>query len=130
MRGVRFRYAPEAPGLDLDRLDLAPGEAVALVGPSGCGKTTALRLLGQVERPDSGSIEAEIDGDGVSTWRRIDDAVGWRDRVAVCWQEPGLLSSSVRDNLLVAAEDVESRRGPSTTTNCATSWTPARWATA
>lgn len=109
MRGVRFRYAPEAPGLDLDRLDLAPGEAVALVGPSGCGKTTALRLLGQVERPDSGSIEAEIDGDGVSTWRRIDDAVGWRDRVAVCWQEPGLLSSSVRDNLLVAAEDVAAR---------------------
>ena len=117
MRGVRFRYAPDAPGLDLDRLDLAPGEAVALVGPSGCGKTTALRLLGQVERPDHGAIEAEIeasmiDGDRATTWTPIGDAPGWRDRVAVCWQEPGLLSASVRDNLLVAAEDVARREIP------------------
>ncbi|OZC01352.1 ABC transporter transmembrane domain-containing protein [Rubricoccus marinus] len=109
MRGVRFRYAPDAPGLDLDRLDLAPGEVVALVGPSDCGKTTALRLLGQVERPDAGAIEAEIDGDHATTWTLIGDAPGWRDRVAVCWQEPGLLSASVRDNLLVAAEDVARR---------------------
>ena len=109
MRGVRFRYAAHAPGLNLDHLDLAPGEAVALVGPSGCGKTTALRLLGQVERPDLGAIEAEASGAGGPSWVRIQDAPDWRDRVAVCWQEPGLLSSSVRDNLLVAAEDVAGR---------------------
>ena len=109
VRDVRFRYAPDAPGLDLARLDLAPGEAVALVGPSGCGKTTALRLLGQVERPDSGTIEAEASGARGPSWVRIQDAPAWRDRVAVCWQEPGLLSSSVRDNLLVSAEDVAGR---------------------
>ena len=109
VRDVRFRYAPDAPGLDLARLDLAPGEAVAPVGPSGCGKTTALRLLGQVERPDSGTIEAETSGARGPSWVRIQDATVWRDRVAVCWQEPGLLSSSVRDNLLVAAEDVAGR---------------------
>ena len=106
MRDVRFRYAPDSPGLDLDRLDLVPGEAVALVGPSGCGKTTALRLLGQVERPDTGAIEAEASGARGPSWIRIQDAVAWRDRVAVCWQEPGLLSSSVRDNLLATCEGV------------------------
>ena len=109
VRDVRFRYAPDAPGLDLARLDLAPGEAVALVGPSGCGKTTALRLLGQVERPDGGVIEAEASGARGLSWVRIQDAPVWRDRVAVCWQEPGLLSSSVRDNLLVTAEGVAGR---------------------
>ena len=109
MRDVRFRYAPDAPGLDLDGLDLAPGEAVALVGPSGCGKTTALRLLGQVERPDTGTIEAEASGARGPSWLPVHDAPTWRDRVAVCWQEPGLLSSSVRDNLLATAEDVAGR---------------------
>ena len=109
MRDVRFRYAADAPGLDLDHLDLAPGLAVALVGPSGCGKTTVLRLLGQVERPDAGAIEAEASGAKGPSWVRIQYAPDWRDRVAVCWQEPGLLSSSVRDNLLVAAEDVAGR---------------------
>jgi NitT/TauT family transport system ATP-binding protein len=35
-------------------LDIADGEAVALVGPSGCGKSTALRLLAGLEAPTRG----------------------------------------------------------------------------
>ncbi|MEP7329094.1 MAG: ATP-binding cassette domain-containing protein, partial [Betaproteobacteria bacterium] len=33
------------------RLDVAPGEFVALLGPSGCGKTTTLRMIAGFERP-------------------------------------------------------------------------------
>ncbi|MEL6614750.1 MAG: ABC transporter transmembrane domain-containing protein [Bacteroidota bacterium] len=109
MRAVTFRYGPDAPGLDLDHLDLDPGESVALVGPSGCGKTTVLRLLGQVERPDSGILEAETVAARGQPWLPLREATGWRDLVAACWQEPGLLSTSVRDNLLVTAEDVAQR---------------------
>ncbi|HET6521114.1 MAG TPA: ABC transporter ATP-binding protein, partial [Geminicoccaceae bacterium] len=38
------------------RMEVAPGEFVALLGPSGCGKTTLLRLLAGFERPDAGRI--------------------------------------------------------------------------
>ena len=37
-------------------LSVTAGEFVCLVGPSGCGKTTILRILGNLERPSSGSV--------------------------------------------------------------------------
>jgi ABC-type Fe3+/spermidine/putrescine transport system ATPase subunit len=40
-------------------LDVAEGEALALLGPSGCGKTTLLRLIAGLEIPDSGEVWIE-----------------------------------------------------------------------
>ena len=37
-------------------LDVAKGEAIAILGPSGSGKTTLLRLIAGLETPDSGEI--------------------------------------------------------------------------
>lgn len=39
-------------------LDVARGEMLAIVGASGVGKSTLLHLLGGLDRPDSGRIEA------------------------------------------------------------------------
>lgn len=114
-RGLSFRYGPDAPGLTLDRLDLEGGEVVALVGPSGCGKSTLLRLLARIERPDAGELSAEVESSpgshalSRSSWRPLTDDPRWRARIATCWQRPGLLSSPVRDNLLLTAEPVASR---------------------
>jgi NitT/TauT family transport system ATP-binding protein len=39
-------------------LNVNEGQIVCIIGPSGCGKSTLLRLIGGLEHPDNGSIEA------------------------------------------------------------------------
>ena len=46
---LRFQWrGAKAPCIDIERLDIAAGEAVFLHGPSGCGKSTLLSLLAGV----------------------------------------------------------------------------------
>ncbi|NDR59485.1 ABC transporter ATP-binding protein [Aliiruegeria sabulilitoris] len=42
--------------LDGIDLDIATGQILCLVGPSGCGKSTLLRIIGGLERPESGQV--------------------------------------------------------------------------
>jgi putative ABC transport system ATP-binding protein len=53
---VYGRRSREVKALDIQRLDLARGDFVAVTGPSGCGKTTFLNMLGALDRPSRGSI--------------------------------------------------------------------------
>jgi NitT/TauT family transport system ATP-binding protein len=50
--------------IDNISLDIAPGTFFVIVGPSGCGKTTLLRMLAELEKPTSGSIEVRADHPG------------------------------------------------------------------
>ena len=87
--------APERHVLGRLRLDLAPGEVVAVTGPSGCGKTTLLNLVAGLDR--------EVDG-------RIEWPAG--SRLAVVFQEPRLLPwRTVRDNLALVLPDAADTPG-------------------
>ena len=58
-RGLEKEYGRGAGlvrALDGIELDVAAGEALAVMGPSGCGKSTLLHLLGGLERPSGGEV--------------------------------------------------------------------------
>jgi putative ABC transport system ATP-binding protein len=62
------RRVHPGPVIALDGVSVAlePGEFVVLTGPSGSGKTSLLSVIGDLDRPDSGSVE--VDDVGVGEW--------------------------------------------------------------
>ena len=79
-RGIdkSYRSGPRAIEVlkDLD-LDVAAGEAVAIVGDSGVGKSTLLHILGGLDRPDAGSVRFR--GDDLFA-RRLPGLADYRNR--------------------------------------------------
>ncbi|MFI4897393.1 MAG: ABC transporter ATP-binding protein [Phycisphaerales bacterium JB059] len=64
--GESLRYTYPSGGgdrftLELDRVEVRPGEHTACIGPSGCGKSTLLRLLTGILVPDAGRVT--LDGE-------------------------------------------------------------------
>jgi putative ABC transport system ATP-binding protein len=63
---VRREHPGPVIALDGVSVTLEPGEFVVLTGPSGSGKTSLLSVIGDLDRPDSGSVE--VDDIGVGEW--------------------------------------------------------------
>jgi ATP-binding cassette, subfamily B, bacterial len=95
---VRFRY----PGGDreiLSGIDLAvrPGETMALVGATGSGKTTLTALVTRLQDVTGGAVL--LDGVDVRRLRLAD----LRAAVATAFEDPVLISASVRENVLLGS---------------------------
>jgi ABC-type sulfate/molybdate transport systems ATPase subunit len=91
LRGIRHRRGGRDV-LEIDRLDLAAGDRLAVLGPNGAGKTTLLRLMAGLEAPSAGVVEV----DGVRT---VHADASVRRRIAYATQRAGLLSTSVIRNV-------------------------------
>jgi tungstate transport system ATP-binding protein len=80
--------------LQIDRLEVEPGEALCLVGPTGAGKSTLLSLLAGLEPPTTGEVYfGEHRFGGRALPLRV------RRRVTLVFQRPLLLNGTVRANV-------------------------------
>lgn len=94
---VSFGYTPSTTLLRSVNLWL-PAESITVVtGTSGSGKSTLLRLVPRFVQPESGTIS--IGDVGVSDVSLSE----LRRQVAVVWQEPFMVRSTLLENLLLGA---------------------------
>ncbi|MEQ1802650.1 MAG: ABC transporter ATP-binding protein [Gammaproteobacteria bacterium] len=109
LRDVVFGWGRGEPLLQIDALDIAPGERVFISGPSGSGKSTLLGLIGGVLTATSGTVRVlgESLGD-IGAARR--DALRV-DRIGFIFQMFNLLPYlSVRDNVALPCRFSARRR--------------------
>jgi ATP-binding cassette subfamily B protein len=98
MDKVSFRYEPDKPLIEDFKLEVKPGQTIAIVGPTGAGKTTIVNLLMRFYDIDSGRISL----DGVDTKALPRDAV--RREFGMVLQDTWLFAGSIRDNIAYGRE--------------------------
>jgi putative ABC transport system ATP-binding protein len=103
---ISLRDRDRAFHLRVDRLELAPGQAVALTGASGSGKTLLLELLGLLRAPAPGTIYRWQDADLAALWGRGPrnaDLARWRGSLFGFVPQAGALMPflSVADNIVL-----------------------------
>ena len=102
IEGLIFQHTGEAPLFDGEDLYVRAGEHVALVGPSGSGKTTLLSVIAGVAPANGGAVRiggVQLDAQS---------AAGLRARMAWIGQKPHVFSGSVRANVALERDGIDS----------------------
>jgi putative ABC transport system ATP-binding protein len=101
---VTKRYSGDgAPAVDAVSLQVAAGEAVAVMGPSGSGKSTLLNLIAGLDRPTAGTVT--VAGQRVDRMSEAGLARFRRAEVGMIFQFFNLLDDlTVADNVLLPAQ--------------------------
>ena len=96
-----FRYPsrPDTLALDQFRIEVRPGETLAIVGPSGAGKSTSFQLLLRFYEPESGRIL--IDDTDISCL----DPAALRKQIGLVPQETVLFGESALENIRYGKPD-------------------------
>jgi putative ABC transport system ATP-binding protein len=107
---VTKRYAAGGvPALNRISLQVAAGEAVAVMGPSGSGKSTLLNLIAGLDKPSDGTVT--VAGQRVDTLSETRLARYRRGEVGMIFQFFNLLEDlTVLDNVLLPAQLAGTRR--------------------
>ena len=101
---VTKRYPGDgAPAVDAMSLQVAAGEAVAVMGPSGSGKSTLLNLIAGLDRPTAGTVT--VAGQRIDRMSEAGLAQFRRAEVGMIFQFFNLLDDlTVADNVLLPAQ--------------------------
>ncbi|MGV3484299.1 MAG: sugar ABC transporter ATP-binding protein [Planctomycetaceae bacterium] len=95
-----YKQFPGVRALDDVRLEVWPGEVLAVVGENGAGKSTLMRILAGNQRPDSGTIT--VDGTQVSFASPAD---AMRQGVVLIHQELNLADNlTIAENIVLGRE--------------------------
>lgn len=99
LAGVTFKYGPDdpKPTLVIPKLEIKPGEKIAILGRNGAGKSTLLQLLSGMQEPVQGKVKL----DGVEL-NLIDPSDVRRD-MGLLNQGAQLFYGTVRENLTLGA---------------------------
>lgn len=96
---VKFSYPESENQLILDKLQISPGEKIALIGPSGCGKSTLFRILfGYLDNYEG----------NISFLNRNLSDIGLLERrtqISYMPQDATLIRGTVRENILYGLGD-------------------------
>jgi putative ABC transport system ATP-binding protein len=91
------------PAVDGITLEIAAGEAVAVMGPSGSGKSTLLNLIAGLDRPTNGAIT--VAGQRIDRLTETTMARCRRRQIGMIFQFFNLLDDlTVADNILLPAQ--------------------------
>src|ERR1700722_19783495 len=97
------------PALDRVNVQIAAGEAVAVMGPSGSGKSTLLKLLAGLDKPSAGTVT--VAGQRVDTLSETRTARYRRTQVGMIFQFFNLVEDmTVAGNVMLPARLAGMRR--------------------
>ncbi len=96
---VKFAYGDNPPALVAPKLEIQPGERIAVLGPIGAGKSTLLRLLSGLYHPQTGRVLLDhLDLAHISR-QVVSQHVGYLQ------QDHRLFQGTLRENLLIGMTD-------------------------
>lgn len=97
--GARFAYGAGRQAIELERLEVRPGDRIGLIGPVGSGKSTLLKLASGLYRPREGRVM--LSGLDMSL---LHPGV-LRETIGYLPQDLRLVSGTLRDNLRLGLPD-------------------------
>lgn len=104
LKNVSLQYSSQHTALQDISLQLKPGEKIAVVGKTGAGKTSIAKVIDRLYPASSGSCML----DGVSSEEM--PLREWRSRIAIVSQDPGVLTGTIRENLMLGLEKEPSKQ--------------------
>jgi ATP-binding cassette subfamily C protein LapB len=99
LEDVKFAYADSPPAVVVPKLDIQPGERIAILGPIGAGKSTLLRLLSGLYHPQAGRVLLDHLDLAHINRQVVSQHVGYLQ------QDHRLFQGTLRENLLIGMTD-------------------------